>query len=193
MAHKTTATVEDSALLAPTIELLDPATLLVDLNVRHDARLDPAFLASVKEHGVLVPIVAVRTAEGAVRVRFGHRRTLAAVEVARPVVPVVLVADEATDDAAQVERIVGQWAENEHRTSLTVAERVGALAQTEAGASGANLTNAAAGLPTELAGLARDAAARMGPRLEGGAVWTDDRAPVEWLTDKSLLDYATDR
>ncbi|MGQ0843473.1 MAG: ParB/RepB/Spo0J family partition protein [Sporichthyaceae bacterium] len=129
MAHKTTATAEDCAVLAPTIELLDPATLLVDLNVRHDARLDPAFLASVKEHGVLVPIVAVRTAEGAVRVRFGHRRTLAAVEVARPVVPVVLVADEAADEAAQVERIVGQWAENEHRTSLTAAERVGALAQ----------------------------------------------------------------
>lgn len=133
MAHKiattATGTAEDSAVLAPTVELLDPSTLLVDLNVRHDARLDSAFLASVKEHGVLVPIVAVRTAEGGVRVRYGHRRALAAVEVARPVVPVVLIADEASDTAAQVQRIVGQWAENEHRTSLTVAERVGAMAQ----------------------------------------------------------------
>jgi ParB family chromosome partitioning protein len=101
----------------------------VDLNVRHDLRLNPAFLASIREHGVLVPIVAVRTAEGGVRVRFGHRRTLAAVEAALPIVPVVLIADEAGDTAAQVQRIVGQWAENEHRTALTVSERVGALAQ----------------------------------------------------------------
>jgi hypothetical protein len=26
--------------------------------------------------------------------------------------------------------------------------------------------------------------------LEGGSVYTDDKAPVEWLVDKSLLDYA---
>jgi ParB family chromosome partitioning protein len=124
-----TTTPAEAPAFAPTVELLDPATLLVDVNVRHDARLDPAFLASIKEHGVLVPIVAVRTAEGGVRVRFGHRRTLAAVQVARPLVPVVLVADETTDTAAQVERIIGQWAENEHRTGLTTAERVDALAQ----------------------------------------------------------------
>ena len=62
---------------------LDPATLLVDVNVRHDARLDPAFLASIKDHGVLIPIVAVRTADrrdpGPVRApahpRRRHRRT----------------------------------------------------------------------------------------------------------------------
>jgi len=58
-----------------------PATSieLVDLTVRHDPRLDAAFSASIKELGVLVPIVAVRTAEKQLRVRFGHRRTLAAV------------------------------------------------------------------------------------------------------------------
>ena len=26
--------------------------------------------------------------------------------------------------------------------------------------------------------------------LEGGSVYTDDRAPVEWLVDKSIVDYA---
>ncbi|MGQ0842833.1 MAG: spermidine synthase [Sporichthyaceae bacterium] len=66
------------------------------------------------------------------------------------------------------------------------------LIGTEAGASAANLAAAAAGLPAELAAIARDAGARIGPRLPGGEVWTDDRAPVEWLTDKSLLGYATD-
>jgi ParB family transcriptional regulator, chromosome partitioning protein len=134
-AHRTTDTTP--AETAPTVEVLDPASLLVDVNVRHDARLDPAFVASIKEHGVLVPIVAVRTAEGGVRVRFGHRRTLGAIEAGRQLVPVVIVADEAGDPtsgdtAAQVERIIGQWAENEHRTGLTVAERVDAMAQLSA-------------------------------------------------------------
>ena len=33
-------------------------------------------------------------------------------------------------------------------------------------------------------------AARLGPPLEGGEVYTDDRAPVEWLIDRSILGYA---
>jgi ParB family transcriptional regulator, chromosome partitioning protein len=114
---------------AVSIEQVDPASLLVDLNVRLDARLDPAFCASIKDLGVLVPIVAVRTAEGQLRVRFGHRRTLAAVEAGAATVPVVVAADEATTDTASVERLVGQWAENEHRTGLTNAERVGVIEQ----------------------------------------------------------------
>jgi spermidine synthase len=36
-------------------------------------------------------------------------------------------------------------------------------------------------------------AARIAPRLEGGEVYTDDRAPVEWLVDRSILSYAEDR
>jgi ParB family chromosome partitioning protein len=46
------------------------------VNIRTDARLDKAFVASIKDFGVLVPITAVRTVTGDVRVRFGHRRTL---------------------------------------------------------------------------------------------------------------------
>ena len=36
----------------------------------------------------------------------------------------------------------------------------------------------------------REAAAALAPRLPGGEVYTDDRAPVEWLVDSSLLEYA---
>ena len=36
-------------------------------------------------------------------------------------------------------------------------------------------------------------AARLGPRLPGGEVYTDDRAPVEWLVDRSIIGYAEDR
>ena len=48
-----------------------------------------------------------------------------------------------------------------------------------------------AALPAELQALAATAGRRLGPALRGGAVYTDDRAPVEWLTDLSILQYAT--
>ena len=47
-------------------------------------------------------------------------------------------------------------------------------------------------LPAGLRPLAREAAAALEPRLPGGEVYTDDRAPVEWLVDSSLLDYANE-
>ncbi len=56
----------------------------------------------------------------------------------------------------------------------------------------ANLQRAALTLPADLRPLALDTAGRLGAPLRGGAVYTDDRAPVEWLIDKSLLDYAGD-
>ena len=46
-------------------------------------------------------------------------------------------------------------------------------------------------LPPALQPLARKASADIGRPLTGGSVYTDDRAPVEWLTDLSLLNYAT--
>ncbi len=64
---------------AAQVEEADPRTLLVDANIR----LNPAFVASIKDLGVLVPIVAVRTAKGAVRVRLDNRRTLGAIPPAR--------------------------------------------------------------------------------------------------------------
>jgi spermidine synthase len=45
-------------------------------------------------------------------------------------------------------------------------------------------------LPAPLAPLATRVADRLGPALAGGSVYTDNRAPVEWLIDQSLLDYA---
>jgi spermidine synthase len=45
-------------------------------------------------------------------------------------------------------------------------------------------------LPPELGPLAAAVQARLERTLTGGAVYTDDRAPVEWLTDLSLLRYA---
>jgi spermidine synthase len=58
--------------------------------------------------------------------------------------------------------------------------------------SAARLRRHAAGLSAPLRPLALAAAAELAPRLPGGEVYTDDRAPVEWLVDASLLEYAND-
>ena len=45
-------------------------------------------------------------------------------------------------------------------------------------------------VPDDLHNLAAIQAARLGPRLPGGEIYTDDKAPVEWLIDRSILGYA---
>jgi spermidine synthase len=59
--------------------------------------------------------------------------------------------------------------------------------------SGARMvaTAAAAGLPSNLKSLAGSVNRRLGGALRGSTVYTDDRAPVEWLTDLSILRYAS--
>jgi spermidine synthase len=59
-------------------------------------------------------------------------------------------------------------------------------------ASAARLRRAAATVPAGLRDLARAEGEKTGPRLPGGNVYTDDRAPVEWLVDRSILGYAAD-
>jgi spermidine synthase len=57
-------------------------------------------------------------------------------------------------------------------------------------ASGESLAKTAAHLAPELQTIAEAEAARLEPALDGGEVYTDDRAPVEWLVDRSILGYA---
>jgi spermidine synthase len=52
------------------------------------------------------------------------------------------------------------------------------------------LEAAAQRMPPELRTVALADARRLEPPLTGGDVYTDDKAPVEWLVDKSLIDYA---
>ena len=56
--------------------------------------------------------------------------------------------------------------------------------------SGASMMAAHAHVPLALQGLLASTSGRIEPPLTGGAVYTDDRAPVEWLTDLSILRYA---
>lgn len=68
--------------------------------------------------------------------------------------------------------------------TLLVASRSTSLRPSSAGV---------ARLPRELAPVGRAALGRLQAPLAGGQVYTDDRAPVEWLIDGSILDYAKDR
>jgi spermidine synthase len=66
------------------------------------------------------------------------------------------------------------------------------LLGTDGDASGERLRAAAPRLPAELRPRALEAAARIAPRLPGGSVYTDDRAPVEWLIDASIVEVAAE-
>ena len=63
----------------------------------------------------------------------------------------------------------------------------------EAPASAERLLGAIAMLPDDLKNLAAIEAQRIGPMLTGGPVYTDDKAPVEWLIDRSIIGYAGDQ
>jgi len=58
-------------------------------------------------------------------------------------------------------------------------------------ASAQRLRANAPSMPTELQPLALAAAARVEPYLKGGRVYTDDIAPVEWLIDTSIVEFAS--
>jgi ParB family chromosome partitioning protein len=70
-----------------TIEYIDPETLELEANVRDDVQLAKDFLDSLREHGVIVPLTAVRDTEGRTVVREGQCRTLGAREVGLAKVP----------------------------------------------------------------------------------------------------------
>ena len=101
-----------------TVEHIDPNLIVVEANVRTEAHIPREFVASIKQNGVLTPILARRDAQGNIIVRAGQRRTLAAREAGLATIPAYIVeADETT-----VDRIVQQIVENEHREEVTDAQ-----------------------------------------------------------------------
>jgi spermidine synthase len=56
--------------------------------------------------------------------------------------------------------------------------------------SALRLARAAQRMPTELGQVGAEVAAQLEPPLPGGQAYTDDRAPVEWLIDRSIVEYA---
>ncbi|MFD2796435.1 ParB/RepB/Spo0J family partition protein [Promicromonospora vindobonensis] len=104
---------------------LDPKTLALEVNVRSEAGLTPEFIASVHEHGVLVPILVQRTDDGQMLVRAGQRRTLAAIEAGRETIPARIV----NGDGDEARRIIEQVVENDQRANLRDKDRAAGFQQ----------------------------------------------------------------
>lgn len=64
------------------------------------------------------------------------------------------------------------------------------LIVSDAPISAERLWRAVPSLAPDVRPLAADAAERLAPALDGGTVYTDDRAPVEWLIDASIVEVA---
>jgi ParB family chromosome partitioning protein len=114
----------DTATLG-TIEHIDPNQIEVEANIRTTVKLDPAFVASIREYGVLTPVGCRRNDDGTVTLRIGQRRVLAAREVGQASIPAYIV----EGDESTVTRLLEQFAENEHRASLTEPERAAVFQQ----------------------------------------------------------------
>lgn len=115
----------DTAITLGIIEHIDPAQIEVETNVRTIVKVDPALVASIREFGVLEPVVCRRSDDGTVSVRMGQRRVLAAREAGRSTVPAYIV----EGDDSTVQRLLEQFAENEHRAELTEPERAAVFQQ----------------------------------------------------------------
>ncbi len=110
-----------------TIEHLDPQSLILEPNVRPLASIDKEFVESIRQAGVLVPVLGYRDENGVVNVRAGQRRMRAAQEAGLATMPVYVV------DAPQSERdrIIEQLIENEQRLDLNEVDRIAAWKQLE--------------------------------------------------------------
>lgn len=111
--------------MTQTYEQVDPTIVRIGDNVRLDAKMDKDFVASIRERGVLEPVLLYRGADGTLTVLAGQRRTLAAQQCGQPTIP-ALISDA---PPAEIDRLVDQYVENEHRTALSNSERIAAIAQ----------------------------------------------------------------
>jgi len=122
-ATTTAAVIEDAAGTFQ-VEHIDLAQAVVGINVRAEARLSPGFVASIRERGVLVPVVGHRDEHGRFVVLYGQRRILAAARTGRTSVPAYVI-----DCPEDVDRIIDQMAENDHREGIDTADRIGGMKQ----------------------------------------------------------------
>ena len=95
-------------------------------------------------------------------------------------------------DSRRLERVLGATMGAVFRTVLRdPSEPVNTqLLATDGAASGDRLLARFDALPADLRPVASATAAQLAPRLPGGRVYTDDVAPVEWLIDSSILQFA---
>jgi len=113
-----------------TVEQIDPNLLVLEENIRQITPddLEAGFVESIRQNGVIQPVVGWRDDAGMVRIRYGQRRTVGAQVAGVATMPVYVTT---VDQADEVQRIVAQLVENDQRADLTVGERVEAWKQLE--------------------------------------------------------------
>jgi len=109
-----------------TLTEVDPRTLVVIDQVRHDATPDDALVASVREHGIIEAPVVARTPDGELVIITGHRRVGAAIAAGIDIITVL-----ERDVADEGERLAVQIVENERRRQLEVEEVAGGFQKLE--------------------------------------------------------------
>lgn len=109
------------------LQMVDAREVLIDANIRTNTKVDRPFVASIKRHGVIIPVLAHPAEDGRVWIEDGQRRILAAVEAERYEVPAYIV----PEGDSEAMRIVRQLIANEHRAELDESERVAAWRQLE--------------------------------------------------------------
>ena len=108
-----------------TVEHIDPNLVQFEDNVRDLPDLDKGFIASIRNGGVLLPVLARRGKDGTVYVRDGQLRTLAAREAGLARIPAYF----GTTSETKTERITQQLITNDRRTGLNDGERINAFHQ----------------------------------------------------------------
>lgn len=185
-------TTTDSPQALGSIEYLDPATLELEANVRDDVELDKDFLASLREHGVLVPLTAIRTSDGKTLVREGQCRLLGAREVGLQQIPVFVVAQAVAQDtdAATIERVVHQIVANKWRTGLTEAQHVRAIqTMLDAGVAPTKVAKklSFSTAAVKAAGIAAKSSVAMEAIEDGQMNFEEAAALVEFETDEHAV------
>ncbi len=108
---------------------------------------------------------------------------------------VVLINVGHPEGSHRLERALASTAGKAFRTVLTdpVEPTNAVLVASNGPLSAERLRSAAASLPRALSEPASASSRRLSAARQGGPVWTDDRAPVEWLIDESIVSYAAGR
>ncbi|MEU1204636.1 ParB N-terminal domain-containing protein [Nocardia sp. NPDC005825] len=118
----------------PNVEALyvHPSELVIAENVRKtfDLAEFPDMIASIKEFGVEIPIIAERQPDGSLHVTEGQLRTLIAVEVGTAKVPVWVTDTDPTvpDNERRIRTTLKQMNVNDRRVAMLDADRAGGVA-----------------------------------------------------------------
>ncbi|MEU3904065.1 ParB/RepB/Spo0J family partition protein [Streptomyces goshikiensis] len=115
-----TATVEEIATTVPTADSSPMELIWIDPNAIEAARnirpvdLDPEFIGSIRERGVLEPVTVVGDETAGYSLVFGFHRHAASIAAGRERIPAIVRSDISTNAA----KVIEQLTENIHRSEM---------------------------------------------------------------------------